>query len=46
MSFTNFTTGKSIPSADVSRVKPNERIRYTGQIDDPNLPGEIQTTIR
>ncbi len=24
---------------------PNERIRYTDQFDDPNLPGEMQTTI-
>jgi uncharacterized protein YndB with AHSA1/START domain len=24
---------------------PNERIRYTDKFDDPNLPGEMQTTI-
>jgi uncharacterized protein YndB with AHSA1/START domain len=25
-------------------LTPNERLRYTGQFDDPNLPGEIQVT--
>ena len=24
---------------------PNERIRHTDEFDDPNLPGEMQTTI-
>ena len=24
---------------------PNERIRHTDKFDDPNLPGEMQTTI-
>jgi len=24
---------------------PNERLRYTDKFDDPNLPGEMQTTI-
>jgi uncharacterized protein YndB with AHSA1/START domain len=24
---------------------PNERIRHTDRFDDPNLPGEMQTTI-
>ena len=24
---------------------PNERIRYTDRFDDPNLPGEMQTTV-
>src|SRR5205823_2645461 len=26
-------------------LTPHERIRYTDKFDDPNLPGEIQTTI-
>ncbi|SRR6266511_4126655 len=26
-------------------LAPNERIRYTDKFDDPNLPGEMQTTI-
>jgi hypothetical protein len=24
---------------------PHERIRYTSRFDDPNLPGEMQTTV-
>src|SRR5216117_1336125 len=46
MSFNNFTTGKS-HSFDVKYVelKLNECIRYTDKFDDPNLPGEMQTTI-
>ena len=46
MSFTNFSTGQShtFGSTCVELV-PNERIRYTDQFDDPNLPGEIAVTI-
>jgi len=46
MSFTNFSTGKahSFGGAYVE-LKPHERIRYTDKFDDPNLPGEMQTTI-
>src|SRR5947207_11833641 len=46
MSFTNFTTGKS-HSFDGTYIEltPPERIRYTDKFDDPNLPGEMQTTI-
>ncbi len=46
MSFTNFTTGKSHSfGGTYLELKPYERIRYTDTFDDPNLPGEIQTTI-
>ena len=46
MSFTNFTTGKSHSfSGTYLELVPHERIRYTDQFDDPNLPGEMQTTI-
>ena len=46
MSFTNFTTGKSHSfGGTYVELKPNERIRYTDKFDDPNLPGEMQTTI-
>ena len=46
MSFTNFTTGKSHSfGGEFLELKPHERIRYTDRFDDPNLPGEIQTTI-
>jgi uncharacterized protein YndB with AHSA1/START domain len=46
MSFTNFTTGKSHSfGGTYLELKPHERIRYTDRFDDPNLPGEMQTTI-
>ena len=46
MSFTNFTTGKSHSfGGKYLELVPNERLRYTDQFDDPNLPGEIQVTI-
>jgi uncharacterized protein YndB with AHSA1/START domain len=46
MSFTNFTNGKSHSfGGTYLELKPYERIRYTDKFDDPNLPGEVQTTI-
>src|SRR3954462_9057905 len=46
MSFTNFTTGKSHSfGGTYVELRPNERICYTDKFDDPNLPGEMQTTI-
>lgn len=46
MSFTNFATGQSHSfGGQYLELTPNERIRYTDRFDDPNLPGEIQTTI-
>ncbi|MCC6682096.1 MAG: SRPBCC family protein [Phycisphaeraceae bacterium] len=46
MSFTNFTTGKSHSfGGEFLELKPHERIRYTDEFDDPNLPGTIQVTI-
>lgn len=46
MSFTNFTTGKSHSfSGTFLELKPHERICYTDKFDDPNLPGQMQTTI-
>src|SRR6266853_3577471 len=46
MSFTNFTTGKSHSfGGTYLELKPHERIRYTDKFEDPNLRGEIQTTI-
>ena len=46
MSFANFTTGKSHAfGGRYLELAPNERIRYTDQFDDPNLPGEMQTTV-
>ena len=46
MSFTNFTTGSSHSfGGEYLELKPNERIRHTDRFDDPNLPGEMVTTI-
>src|SRR3954453_23113540 len=46
MSFTNFGTGQSHAFGGTYReLVPFERIRYTDQFDDPNLPDEMQATI-
>jgi len=46
MSFTNFTSGHSHSfGGEYLELVPNERIRHTDKFDDPNLPGEMQTTI-
>jgi uncharacterized protein YndB with AHSA1/START domain len=46
MSFTNFTTGRSHSfGGEYLELVPHERIRYTERFDDPNLPGEVPTTI-
>ncbi len=46
MSFTNFTSGKSHSfGGEYLELVPNERIRWTDRFDDPNLPGEMMTTI-
>jgi uncharacterized protein YndB with AHSA1/START domain len=46
MSFTNFGTGSSLSfGGEYLELAPHERIRYTDKFDDPNLPGEMQTTV-
>lgn len=46
MSFTNFSTGDSHSfGGKYLELVPNERIRHTDAFDDPNLPGEMETTI-
>ena len=46
MSFTNFTTGKSHSfGGQYLELVPHERLRYTDNFDDPNLPGEIYVTV-
>jgi uncharacterized protein YndB with AHSA1/START domain len=46
MSFTNFGTGSSHSfGGKFLELVPGERIRYTDQFDDPNLPGTMITTI-
>lgn len=46
MSFTSFATGHTHSfGGQYLELVPNERLRYTDQFDDPNLPGEIHVTI-
>ena len=46
MSFKNFTTGRSHAfGGQYLELVPNERIRYSDKFEDPNLPGEMQTTV-
>jgi len=46
MSFTNFTSGHSHAfGGEYLDLVPNERIRYSDKFDDPNLPGEMITTV-
>lgn len=47
MSFTNFTSGNSHSfGGEYLEIVPNELISYTDRFDDPNLPGDMTTTIR
>ncbi len=46
MAFTNFTTGNSHAfGGEYLEVIPHEFLKYTDKFDDPNLPGEMITTI-
>lgn len=46
MSFINFTTGKGHSfGGKYLELKPNEFIKYTDTFDDPNLPGEMTTSV-
>ena len=46
MSFTNFTTGNGHSfGGEYRELVPYELIRYTDRFDDPNLPGEMETTV-
>jgi len=46
MSFTNFSTGQAHAfGGEYLELVPNQRIRYTDRFDDPNMPGEMQTTV-
>jgi uncharacterized protein YndB with AHSA1/START domain len=47
MSFTNFTTGSSHSfGGTYLEVQPNALLKYTDRFDDPNLSGEMITTIQ
>ena len=46
MSFTNFSTRKSHSfGGKFLELVPGERLSYTDAFDDPNLPGEMKTTV-
>lgn len=46
MSFTNFSTGHAHHfGGTYLELVPNRRLRYSARFDDPNLPGEMQTTV-
>ena len=46
MSFTNFTTGKGHSfGGEYLELEPGKKISYSDRFDDPNLPGEMITTV-
>ena len=46
MTFTNFSTGNGHSfGGEYLEIKTNEFIKYVDRFDDPNLPGEITTSI-
>jgi len=46
MSFQNFSTGNGHSfGGKYVELKPNELLKYTDKFDDPNLPGEMTTTV-
>jgi uncharacterized protein YndB with AHSA1/START domain len=46
MTFTIFSTGNGHSfGGEVLEIKPNEFIKYTDKFDDPNLPGEMITSV-
>ena len=46
MSFHNFSTGNGHSfGGKYLEIKPNEFLKYTDKFDDPNLPGEMTTSV-
>jgi len=46
MTFVNFNTGNGHSfGGEYLEIIPNEQLKYTDQYDDPNLPGQMITTI-
>ena len=46
MAFTNFSTGNSHSFGGTwLEMEPNKFLKYSDKFDDPNLPGEMITTI-
>jgi uncharacterized protein YndB with AHSA1/START domain len=47
MTFTNFTTGIGHSfGGEFLEIRPNELLKYTDRFDDPNLSGQMITTIQ
>jgi uncharacterized protein YndB with AHSA1/START domain len=47
MSFRNFGTGHEHAwTGRYTEIKPNESLKYVEQFEDPNLPGEMTTTVQ
>jgi uncharacterized protein YndB with AHSA1/START domain len=46
MSFTNFSSGRTHSfGGEYLELLPHQRLRYTDGFEDPNLPGQIETTV-
>ena len=46
MSFTNFSSGNSHSfGGEYRELVPGAKLRYSDKFDDPNLPGEMETTV-
>lgn len=46
MSFQNFSTGNGHSfGGEYLELKPDEFLKYSDRFDDPNLPGEMITTV-
>ncbi len=46
MTFCNFSTGHEVSfGGEYLELTPNERIRYTDQFEDPNLPGVLTVSV-
>jgi len=47
MSFTNMSSGKSHSfGGKFVELVPNQLLKYTDQFDDPNLPGQMMTSVQ
>ena len=46
MTFTNFSSGDGHSfGGEYRELVPDTRIRYSDKFDDPNMPGEMETTV-
>ncbi|EFK57105.1 SRPBCC family protein [Sphingobacterium spiritivorum] len=46
MTFINFSTGNGHSfGGEYQEIIPNESIKYSDKFDDPNMPGEMTTTV-